>query len=69
MDNSMGILVWASLIAGSATALFLVLRDVLAWCVGVIERVHGTDREALEHRSMVPTITVAGERSPAKKRF
>jgi hypothetical protein len=69
VDNSLGILVWATLIAGSITALFLALRDVIAWCAGVVERVHGADRDALEHRVMVPTITVAAERLPAKKRF
>jgi len=63
VDNSLGILVWAALIAGSAMALFLALRDVLAWCVGVIERLHGTDREALEHHAVVPTITIAVDRS------
>lgn len=67
MDNSLGILVWAALIAGSAMALFLALRDVLAWCVGIIERLHGTDREALEHRTIVPTITIAGERPGEKE--
>ena len=61
MDNSLGILVWAALIAGSAMALFLALRDVLAWCVGAIERIHGTDREAPEHRAAIPPITIAGE--------
>ncbi len=67
MDNSLGILVWTALIAGSAMALFLALRDVLVWCVGVIERIHDTDREALEHRSVVPTITIAGDRSGEKE--
>jgi hypothetical protein len=69
VDNSLGILVWAALIAGSTVALFLALRDVLGWCADVIERIHGTDREALEHGAMVPTVTIAAEHSRAKEEF
>ena len=69
MDNSLGILVWAALIGGSATALFLALRDVLGWCAGIVERFHGTDRDSPEHDAMVPTITIAAERSGANEEY
>jgi hypothetical protein len=68
VDNALGILVWTTLIAGSATVLFLALPDILFWCIGVRERMGGAGREGIEERLITPTVTQSPKKSFVKKR-
>lgn len=56
MQESLGILVWTTLLAGSATVLFLALPDLVSWCLGLRERSRVTDRAVLEPRVVTHTM-------------
>ena len=56
MEDSLGILVWTTLLVGSATVLFLALPDLVSWWLGLKERSRDVDRGALEYRVVAHTI-------------
>jgi len=58
----LGILVWTTLIAGSAIVLFLALPDLFAGFVGLFERLRGTDRHGFEGVAPPASVTVTRSR-------
>ena len=67
MHHGLGILVWTTLLIGSATVLFLALPDVLSWFLGVRERTRSIDRGMVEHRVMAHTVPGPINRAPGRR--
>ena len=67
MENSLGILVWTTLITGSGIVLVLALPDVFLGLIGLVNRLRGGDR--FNHATVAPVIADRSEtRSPRRRR-
>jgi hypothetical protein len=68
VDNALGILVWTTLIVGSATVLFLALPDFFFWIFRVREKMQGSGRGGISEGLVAPTIAHDASQPIAKKR-